>query len=134
MSASSRSLSRSPEADWTRALDGGESAALSGRRTARGFTGHEQLDRTGLVHMGGRLYDPQLGRFLSPDPYVADPTMGQDWNAYSYVANSPMSYLDPTGHVRTGSMSTSTGYCATTSSAWERARGWARGQPMLSAW
>ena len=99
-------------ADWTRALDGGESAALSGRRTARGFTGHEQLDRTGLVHMGGRLYDPQLGRFLSPDPYVADPTMGQDWNAYSYVANSPMSYLDPTGHVRTGPMCSLAVRCA----------------------
>ena len=62
--------------------------------------------------MGGRLYDPQLGRFLSPDPYVADPTMGQDWNAYSYVANSPMSYLDPTGHVRTGPMCSLAVRCA----------------------
>ena len=89
-------------ADWTRELTADESAALSGRRTARGFTGHEHLDRTGFVHMNGRLYDARLGRFLSPDPYVTDPTMSQDWNAYSYVSNSPMSFADPTGYVRAG--------------------------------
>ena len=89
-------------ADWNRELTANESAAFSGRRTARGFTGHEQLDRTGLVHMSGRLYDPRLGRFLTADPYVANPAMGQDWNRYSYVSNSPMSYVDPTGYVRAG--------------------------------
>ncbi|WP_137391668.1 FG-GAP-like repeat-containing protein [Rhodoligotrophos defluvii] len=29
--------------------------------TTRGFTGHEQLDPVGLVHMNGRVYDPELG-------------------------------------------------------------------------
>ena len=85
-----------------RELTADESAALSGRRTARGFGGHEHLDRTGLVHMGRRLHDPRLGRFLSPDPYVADPASSQDWNAYSYVANSPLSHADPTGLFRAG--------------------------------
>ena len=59
--------------DWTRRLSESETAALGADhadRTSRGFTGHEQLDRTGLVHMNGRLYDPLLGRFLSPDPIV----------------------------------------------------------------
>lgn len=32
--------------------------------TTRGYTGHEQLDALGLVHMNGRIYDPHLGRFL----------------------------------------------------------------------
>ena len=27
----------------------------------------------------------------------------QDWNGYSYVANSPLSFTDPTGMVRAGS-------------------------------
>ena len=52
--------------------------------------------------MGGRLYDPVLGRFLSPDPAVADWRSSQDWNPYSYVANRPMSQVDPTGAVRAG--------------------------------
>ena len=76
----------------------GDGAALS----ARGFTGHPQLDRTGYVNMGGRLYDPALGRFLSPDPAVSDWRSSQDWNPYSYVANRPLSQVDPSGAVRAG--------------------------------
>ena len=47
--------------------------------------------------MNGRLYDPLLGRFLSPDPIVANPADGQQWNLYSYAMNSPLSYVDPSG-------------------------------------
>ena len=86
--------------DWTRRLNQSEIETLEtdhGDRTSRGFTGHEQFDRTGLVHMNGRLYDPLLGRFLSPDPIVANPADGQQWNLYSYAMNSPLSYIDPSG-------------------------------------
>jgi RHS repeat-associated protein len=38
--------------------------------TNRGFTGHEHIDEMGLIHMNGRVYDPQIGRFLSADPYI----------------------------------------------------------------
>jgi RHS repeat-associated protein len=34
--------------------------------TDRGFTGEEQLDDVGVVHMNGRLFDPTLGLFISP--------------------------------------------------------------------
>ena len=67
-------------------------------RARSGFTGHEPLDRTGFVHMNGRLYDPRVGRFLSPDPIVSEPWSGQGWNPYSYVGNSPLSRTDPTGY------------------------------------
>ena len=90
------------KADWTAALPAADVAALaSGQNAGRarnGFTGHETLDRTGFVHMGGRLYDPRLGRFLSPDPIVSEPLSGQGWNLYSYVGNSPTSRTDPTGY------------------------------------
>ncbi len=66
--------------------------------TADGYTGHRMLDRTGLIHMNGRVYDPVLGRFLSPDPVVQSPTNSQSWNRYSYVSNNPMKYTDPTGY------------------------------------
>jgi RHS repeat-associated protein len=36
----------------------------------RGYTGHEHLTFCGLINMNARLYDPAVGRFLSPDPYV----------------------------------------------------------------
>jgi len=48
--------------------------------------------------MDGRVYDPRLGRFLSPDPYVQDPTYSQSLNRYSYVWNNPLRYTDPTGY------------------------------------
>ena len=38
--------------------------------TDRGYTGHEHLEPLGLIDMNGRIYDPTLARFLSPDPYV----------------------------------------------------------------
>ena len=86
--------------DWKRALTDDERKALAGeepQRTARGYTGHEHLERTGLIHMNGRVYDPAIGRFLSPDPVVADASFSQSWNAYSYAMNSPLSYSDPSG-------------------------------------
>ena len=49
------------------------------------------------MHRGGRVYDPTLGRFLSPDPLVGDRGSAQAWNGYSYVSNSPMSFVDPSG-------------------------------------
>lgn len=87
--------------DWSRALTAAEAAALSAAQP-RGFTGHEHLDRVGLIHANGRLYDPRLGRHPSPDAAVADPTRSQDWNGYAYVANSPLSFADPSGMVRAG--------------------------------
>ncbi len=41
-----------------------------GFESRRGYTGHEMMGEFGLVNMNGRLYDPTLGRFLSPDNYV----------------------------------------------------------------
>jgi len=63
----------------------------------RGFTGHEHLDEFGLINMNARLYDPMLGRFLSPDPYVPNPNYGQDYNRYTYARNNPLIYTDPDG-------------------------------------
>ena len=47
--------------------------------------------------MNARIYDPQLGRFLSPDPEVTDTERMQNFNRYSYVLNNPLAYTDPSG-------------------------------------
>ena len=65
----------------------------------RGYTGHEHLDQLGLIDMRGRMYDPKLGRFLSPDPFVQAPTDPQNYNRYSYCLNNPLKYTDPSGNV-----------------------------------
>ena len=66
--------------------------------TGKGFTGHEMLDQVGIIHMGGRIYDPTIGRFLSADPVVKGLDNTESYNRYSYVLNSPMSYTDPSGY------------------------------------
>ncbi len=66
---------------------------------SRGFTGHEMMDRLGLVHMNGRIYDPLIGRMLSADPIVQFSGNLQSYNRYSYVYNSPLSNTDPSGHI-----------------------------------
>jgi hypothetical protein len=47
--------------------------------------------------MNGRLYDPVLGRFFSPDKYVANGSFTQDFNRYTYARNNPLMYTDPDG-------------------------------------
>ena len=63
----------------------------------RGFTGHEHLAMFGLINMNARLYDPVLGRFLSPDPYVQVLGFTQAFNRFSYCMNSPLCYVDENG-------------------------------------
>ena len=63
----------------------------------RGYTGHEMLPEFGLINMNGRMYDPQLGRFLSPDNYIQMPENSQSFNRYSYCLNNPLKYTDPSG-------------------------------------
>ena len=68
-------------------------------RLSRGYTGHEMLSTFGLIHMDGRVYDPVIGRFLSPDNYVQLPENSQSFNRYSYCINNPLKYTDPTGQL-----------------------------------
>ena len=63
----------------------------------RGYTGHEHLPWFGLINMNARLYDPAIGQFLSPDPYVANPANSLDYNRFMYARNNPLIYTDPNG-------------------------------------
>jgi hypothetical protein len=47
--------------------------------------------------MNGRVYYPLIGKFLSGDPIIQDPTNGQNYNRFSYVLNNPTNLTDPTG-------------------------------------
>jgi RHS repeat-associated protein len=66
--------------------------------TIHGFTQHEQVDDVRLIHMGGRVFDPALGRFLNVDPVVQNAANSQALNPYSYILNNPLSGTDPSGY------------------------------------
>lgn len=63
----------------------------------RGYCGHIHLQNFGLIDMNARLYDPVIGRFLSPDPYVQMPDFSQNFNRYTYCLNNPLVYKDENG-------------------------------------
>jgi len=67
------------------------------RSTSRGYTGHEHLSGVNLINMNGRVYDPVLGLFLSPDPILQDPNNPLNYYRYTYCINNPLKYTDPSG-------------------------------------
>ncbi len=58
------------------------------------FTGREWLSDLRLFDFRARMYQPELGRFLQPDPkqFAAG-----DYNFYRYCHNDPVNHLDPSG-------------------------------------
>lgn len=63
----------------------------------QGFCEHEHIDLSELINMNGRMYDPVLGRFISPDPFVQAPEHSQNLNRYTYCLNNPLTYKDESG-------------------------------------
>jgi hypothetical protein len=47
--------------------------------------------------MNGRVYDYNVGRFLSVDPYIQG-SGSQGINPYSYIMNNPLAGTDPSGY------------------------------------
>ena len=73
--------------------------------TEQHFTGKERDTESGNDYFGARYYASSMGRWLSPDwsakvmpvPY-AKLDNPQSLNLYAYVANNPLSRIDPDGH------------------------------------
>ncbi|WP_404395812.1 SpvB/TcaC N-terminal domain-containing protein [Pseudoalteromonas phenolica] len=68
----------------------------------RTYTGHEPVklgNDKRVIHMNGRIYDSSTGSFMQADPFVQAPLNLQNYNAYAYVLNNPLSYTDPSGYL-----------------------------------
>lgn len=58
------------------------------------FTGREWDSESGLYFYRARFFSPKVGRFLSEDSLGF--SAGSNW--YGYVLNSPVEFVDPSGH------------------------------------
>ena len=83
--------------DTVKYLPFGQARATITITTDKLFTG-QRLDGTGLYYYNARYYDPTLGRFISADTIIPNPTNPQYFNRYSYCLNNPLKYTDPSGH------------------------------------
>ncbi|HND52172.1 MAG TPA: RHS repeat-associated core domain-containing protein, partial [Pirellulaceae bacterium] len=77
----------------TRATD----ASLSSPLGDFGFAGEWREPATGLVYLRARWYEPETGRFLSPDPNVGNPRDPAAMHRYTYAAADPVNRCDPAG-------------------------------------
>lgn len=80
--------------DWTQGAN-----APTALNLKRGYTMHEHLDEFDLINMNGRVYDPAVVQFLSPDPYIQDAGNWLNYNRHAYCYNNPTRYVDPSGEV-----------------------------------
>ncbi len=76
---------------------GGEIAIINGDPNHYKFTGKERDAESGLDNFGARYDASSLGRFMTPDPLGGKLVNPQTLNKYSYVANNPINFTDPTG-------------------------------------
>lgn len=66
------------------------------------FIGRDYDEDSKLIWLGTRFYDPEIGRFITPDEdIISDPlnfiSSPIHYNPFAYSANNPVSYRDPNG-------------------------------------
>lgn len=61
------------------------------------YNGEEYDEETGLIFLRNRYYDPETGRFISPDFILGNLQDPQSLNPYVFVRNNPLSLVDPLG-------------------------------------
>ncbi len=61
------------------------------------FTSQYHDEESELYFYNARYYDPELGRFITADDIVQDPTNPVTLNRYQYVGNNPVNNIDPSG-------------------------------------
>ncbi len=67
------------------------------------FATYRRDSESGLDYAWNRYYNNVTGRFLTPDPYLANnggrgnPYDPQSWNRYTYTRNDPVNRMDPAG-------------------------------------
>jgi len=70
----------------------------TGYNTDKRFAGKTYDESTrSLINFGARMYDYELGRFISPDPTIQKPYDPQTYARYSYARSNPIRWVDVDG-------------------------------------
>jgi RHS repeat-associated protein len=75
------------------------SSSLPTKYTYTGQYAYNGSGEIGLMYYVARFYDPALSHFITADYIIPEANQGvQAWNRYTYVNNSPVNFIDPTGN------------------------------------
>ncbi|GFO72999.1 hypothetical protein BJAS_P4078 [Bathymodiolus japonicus methanotrophic gill symbiont] len=61
------------------------------------YAGEQAESDTGLIYLRARYYDPEIGRFISRDPFSGYMSVPESQNMYAYAHNNPLKFIDPSG-------------------------------------
>jgi RHS repeat-associated protein len=67
-----------------------------------GFTGEWWEDDAGLLYLRARYLQPEIGRFISRDPWPGQVGRPGTLNRYAYLLNDPINASDPSGRCPPG--------------------------------
>ena len=75
-------------------------ASTGNATTAYRYVGAERYREAGygLLWVGSRHYDPQVGRWTTEDSWLGDASRTQSVNRYAYCEANPVDFVDPSGH------------------------------------
>ena len=62
------------------------------------YAGYQKDDENGLYYLNARYYDSVIARFITEDTYTGQKNDPLSLNLYTYCANNPIMYTDPSGH------------------------------------
>ncbi|TJY42399.1 RHS repeat-associated core domain-containing protein [Cohnella pontilimi] len=62
------------------------------------YAGYYWDRKTQYYYLQARYYDPRPARFISEDSYEGEIDSPLTLNQYTYAANNPLMYVDPSGH------------------------------------
>jgi RHS repeat-associated protein len=79
--------------------------------TSYRYTGQREAE-VGLYYYGARFYDPALGRFIQADTIIPNPGDPPSFDRFAYVRNSPLNYIDPSGHLSCSNSNVAEGDCS----------------------
>ena len=63
------------------------------------YRGYYYDVETGWYYLNARYYDPNVGRFLSPDVILGANGGLQGYNLFAYCNNNPVMFADPSGNI-----------------------------------
>jgi RHS repeat-associated protein len=75
-----------------------QSGSASNPYSFAGIWGYRTHGDAGLLLVGARYYDPEVGRFITADTWLGAKMDPQSLNRFVYAQNDPINHVDPTGH------------------------------------